>query len=39
MRQMKAKKKAENNFFNANLPNIKISKSYSIKVPKSKIKF
>ena len=39
MRQMKAKKKAENNIFNASLPNIKIPKSYSIKVPKSKIKF
>lgn len=39
MRQMKAKKKAENNIFNASLPNIKIPKSYSIKVPKSTIKF
>mgnify|MGYP004487290923 FL=1 len=39
MRQMKAKKKAENNIFNASLPNIKIHKPYFIKVPKSKIKF
>ena len=39
MRQTKAKKKAENNIFNASLPNIKIPKSYSIKVPKSTIKF